>query len=111
MSKYDFTSSMGEISGFGGGYEATCRAMLKAGLEWFDLHPDAKPMFHKFEGVYGIIAEENQDAKDLSEAVVRGGGDDCTGAMHQAVISHVLFIKKNGWDEFVKKMSRRSKEN
>ena len=33
MGKYQYTDDMGEISGFGEGYEATCRAMVVAGLE------------------------------------------------------------------------------
>ena len=33
---YEFTPMMGEISGFGGSYEAGCRAMLKAAVEWLD---------------------------------------------------------------------------
>jgi len=32
MSAMEWTSDMGEISGFGGSYEAGCRAMLDAGI-------------------------------------------------------------------------------
>ena len=35
MSKYQYTDDMAEISGFGGGYESTCRAMVAAGLRQF----------------------------------------------------------------------------
>ena len=37
---YSFTPDMREISGFGGGYEQTCRNMLIAAVEWLDAHPD-----------------------------------------------------------------------
>jgi len=103
---YEFTESMGEISGFGGGYEAACRAMLKAGLKWFDSNPNANPQFHGYKGIYGIIHEDNDDAKTLSKAVVAGSGDDCTGAMHQAVVISILWIHENGWDAYVKEMSK-----
>lgn len=107
---YDFTESMGEISGFGGGYEQTCRNMLKAGLEWWDAHPAANPSFRAFNGVYGLIDETNEDAKALSKAVIDGAGGDCTGAMHQAVISSIFWIRKNGWEKYVKEMSWKREE-
>jgi hypothetical protein len=103
---YEFTPEMGEISGFGGGYEETCRKMLKAGMEWLDANPKAEPQFHGYKGIYGIIEEDNADAKALSDAVVAGSGGDCTGAMHQAVIGACLYIRKNGWDSYVREMSK-----
>jgi hypothetical protein len=111
---YDFTPEMGEISGFGGGYEETCRSMLKAGLEFWDRMEERKydgppfdPKFHGFQGVYGIIAEDNDDAKALSEAVV-AVASGCSGAMHQAVISSIFYIRTNGWDAYVTEMSKES---
>ena len=102
---YEFTDDMGEISGFGGGYEQACRDMLKAGLGWLDDHPDSDPKFHGYKDVYGIISEDNEDAKKLSNAVGRAV-EDCTGAMHQAVISAALWIQKHSWDEYVAQMSK-----
>jgi len=99
--KYQFTPEMREISGFGAGYEQTCRNMLSAGLEWLDEHPKADPKFQGYKNVVGILMEDNDDAKALSAAAVAASGNDCTGAMHQAVISHCLWIRKNGWDRFV----------
>ncbi len=109
---YDFTPTMGEISGFGGGYEACCRAMLKAGLLWWDAHPDADPKFHGYEGIYGIISEDNDDAKALSKAVIDGANDTgATVAMHQAVISSIFFIRKRGWEAYVAEMSKPDEES
>lgn len=105
---YEFTEEMNEISGFGGGYEQACRDMLKAGLEWFDEHPDADPQFHGYKDVYGLILEDNKDAKKLSKAVTETV-EDCTGAMHQAVITAILWIKAHSWEEYVVNMSK-SKE-
>lgn len=98
-----FTNDMREISGFGGGYEEACRKMVLAGLEWFDQHPEADPKYHGFKGVYGVIDEDSDDAKMLSQAVI-GAVGDCTGAMHQAAISHIFFIRKNGWNAYAAKM-------
>jgi len=109
MDKYEFTPGMGEISGFSGSYEKECRKMLKAGLEWFDENPKAEPKFKGFKNVYGLIIEDNKDAKALSKAVT-DVTDDCTGAMHQAVITSVRWIRKNGWDKYVKEMSKKTKK-
>lgn len=103
-----WTPDMGEISGFGGGYEATCRAMVLGGLAWFDEHPDAAPQFHGYKNVTGICIEDNEDAKALSEAIVSAAPDrDCTGAMHQAAVSHVMFIRNNGWAEYARQLRER----
>jgi hypothetical protein len=105
MSKYQFTPEMREISGFGGGYEEACRKMVQAGLEWFDANTEADPQFHSYKNVYGVIWEDNEFAKELSRVVVDASGGDCTGAMHQAAISHILFVRKNGWEKYVEEMT------
>lgn len=105
--KYKFTQAMREISGFGGKYEKACRKMVLAGVKWLDAHPDTDPKFHGFKNVYGIIAEDNDDAKALSEAVV-SACDDHSGAMHTATIAHVLHIKNVGWDNYVREMKKKT---
>lgn len=105
MSKYIFTDDMREISGFGGGYEACCRRMVVAGLEWCDAHPQAEPKFHGYQGIYGVISEDNEDAKQLTAAVIAAAEPEgATGAMHQATIGHILGIRRVGWDAYVKDM-------
>ena len=98
MNNYEFTLGMKQISGFGGGYEQTCRDMLKAGLKWLDGHPKAEPEFSD----YG--ATKNEDAKDLRGSIL-DGLEDCTLAMYEHVLMHVLFIRKNGWQKYVNEMS------
>jgi len=105
--KYIFTPEMAEISGMGGPYEECCRSMLKAGLEWLDEHPDADPKYTGYKGIYGIIDEDNLDAENMSRAVVDGAGGDCTGAMHQAVISSIMWIRRRSWAEYVAEMARK----
>ena len=96
------TDEMGEISGFGGGYEQCCRDMLHAGVKWLEEHPQADPKFRAYSGVYGLIMEDNAEGKQLTGAVIKAAKGEATGAMHQAVIGRLLFIKKSGWDEYVK---------
>jgi hypothetical protein len=102
---------MGEVSGFGGGYELCCRAMLRAGVRWLREHPDAKPVFKGFAEAFGICIEDNEAAKQLSEAVLAacpGGG--ASGAMHQATVTAALWIHGNGWERYCEEMSKRDDE-
>ncbi|OEU76115.1 MAG: hypothetical protein BA874_06660 [Desulfuromonadales bacterium C00003068] len=105
MSEYEYEEGMSEISGFGGSYEKSCRKMVKAGLEWFDENPEADPIFAGYEGIYGIISTENEDAKNLSKAVT-ASVDDCTGAMHQATIGHILHVHEVGWETYLEEMKK-----
>lgn len=100
---YEFTADMREISGFGGDYEKCCRKMLKAGLEWLTLNPHADPQFSTYNNIYGIINEDNEDAKALSKVIA--GDFNPSGAMMQAVCSSVIWIKNNGWGAYVENMS------
>jgi hypothetical protein len=105
---YDYTDRMDEISGFGGGYEASCRAMVKAGLEfWNQQGEDFDPHFRGWKGVFGLFMEDNDDAKALSAAVV-AAVPDCSSAMHQAAMSHIFAVRQLGWDEYVRQMEERA---
>lgn len=104
--KYKFTQEMGEISGFGGWYEQTCRNMLAAALRWFDENPEGNPVFQGFEGVMGLCIEDNEDAKALTKAIGDAANGDFSGAMHQAVVRSAFYVKKHGWDAYVAEMSK-----
>ena len=115
-----WSDDMGEISGFGGGYEAVCRAMTLAGIKWIDEHPEADPHFRGYKGIYGVLYEDNDDAKAMVKAMMdasvyldgkelqKRAGDDCTGAMHHAACNHVLAYKRLGWDEYCKELRERT---
>lgn len=107
--KREYTEKMGEISGFGGGYEQACRKMVLGGLDWLDKNPEANPVFQEFKNVYGVTTGENDDMKNMQSAMFEASGKDCTGAMMQACTSHILFIKKNGWEKYVDEMSKPEK--
>ena len=121
MAKYQYTDQMREISGFGGSYEEGCRAMVIAGITWWDNHPDADPHYRGISNVFGICLDNNADAKRLDEAIANAKVTvdgkkftvdeyGYTGAMHQAAVSHIFYIKKNGWDKYVEEMSKKEKE-
>lgn len=120
--KREWTDDMGEISGFGGSYEAGCRAMVLAGIAWFDAHPDADPTFQGFKNVFGLITESNEDAKALEQAimdaeVVMDDGrvtkvrEEATGAMYHAAVRHCLAYRRLGWDEYCRQLRAREKDS
>lgn len=87
-----------DISGMGGGYEATCQKMLWNGIRYLEgggAKDDIR--ISSFKNVVGVAICESDAAKALEKAMMEGV-DDCTGAMHQCVIGHLLFIAKNGRD-------------
>ena len=94
------------ISGFPAGYEAACQKMLRNGLRWLALHPDFDfTTYHEYKGVYGLIVGDNDLAKDLDKAVI--GDLDATGAMHHAVIRHLGYIHKHGYDSWIQEIQQR----
>ena len=107
MSKYEYTADMREISGFGGGYEQTCRNMVVAGLQWFDENPEADPKYKVFKDVYGICIDDNDDAKALDKVLLEAAKNDCTGAMHQACVGHIFYVRKNGWEKYCEEMRKK----
>lgn len=108
---YRHTKEMGEISGMGGGYEEVCQLMLESGCEWLESNPKADPRFKGNKNIFGIVFEDNDDAKALTEAIVSGAPDrDCTGAMHHAVTLRCLKIKRDGWNQYVKEVLENNEE-
>jgi len=107
MEKYVYTDEMDEISGFGGGYEATCRAMVRAGLLWLDNNIAANLSFKQYENIYGLTFDESDDCKAMQEVMIEASGNDCTGAMMQATLNHIMFIYKNGWDKYKEEMIKK----
>ncbi len=89
-----------DISGFGGGYEAGCQKMLLNGLKFLNEHPNFDwSAYKEYRGVIGVTIAESCEAKKLDEAVCQGV--EPSGAMHSAVISHLAYINKHGYDGWV----------
>lgn len=90
------------ISGFGSGYERACQLALRAGIKWLEAHPDFKFNVKTYKGVYGIaelvtagVKEYEDLAKELDKVMMDAVDNDMTGAMHQAIISHLKYIHEN----------------
>ena len=106
---YRHTDDMGEISGFGGSYEEGCQKMLEAGVKWLAEH-DADIQVLENPSIYGIIKEGTSDTEELSKAAV-AATDDCTGAMHHAVMSRLAYIDKNGWQKYCEELRQHEAES
>lgn len=99
---YRHTPDMGEISGFGGTYEDHCQKMLEAGvrhIEKFKLSGNGVQL-SGLQGVYGLCFPENRPAKELEDAIVAAVNGDLTGAMHQAVMTRLMYVAKLGWEGY-----------
>ncbi len=94
------TPDMGEISGFGGGYESLCQDMLEAGVWWLEQHRTVDVKVLTNPQIYGIIKEGTPETKELSDVVVAALKNECTGAMHHCVMALLAYIAKNGWDAY-----------
>lgn len=95
------TEAMGEISGFGGGYEDCCQDMLEVGVLWLNTHKQPDLKGSSIENVYGIFNAESDDAKAMEKVVLAAAKGEATGAMHHAVMSRLFFIAQNGWEKYV----------
>lgn len=102
MTTYRHTPDMGEISGFGGGYERCCQDMLEAGVQ----HIEARKLsggdvqVSHYQNVFGLCFPENQPTKELERAVLDAAKGEATGAMHHAVMVRLAFIANRGWDAY-----------
>ena len=91
--------NMIDISGMGSVYEVTCQKMLQRGFEWLSKNKDNSDLKgHSYKGVYGIFEADSKSAKELSDIITKD--TDCTGAMHQVVMSHLFYIAENGVDKW-----------
>jgi hypothetical protein len=98
------TPDMGEISGFGGSYEAACQQMLHQGVEYLIHLGEREPDFdvNTYPGIFGIAELTGSDAEGLDAAVC--ADVDPSGAMHHAVVLRLRFIAKNGWNSYCQEL-------
>lgn len=96
---YEWTADMGQISGFGSGYEAACRKMVVAGMEWLNANP-------------GLTIDELKSGGTRHgefENAVMAPCPDCSGAMLGAAKNHAAFIWTKGWGAYCESMRSREK--
>lgn len=94
---------MAQISGFGGAYEEQCRKMVVAGIKFLDENSELDPHFSEHKYIHGVY-EENEDAEKLTQAMNQVTGNLASSIMMFACVNHVLLIKRQGWEYYVKFM-------
>ena len=98
---YKHTPDMGEISGFGGVYEASCQAAFDAAVKWLvanmhaNLHPES--------------ADASSDRKTITDVMISAVDDACpgaglTGIQAGEVIGRCRWIQAHGWKAYVEWM-------
>ncbi|KKM61294.1 hypothetical protein LCGC14_1533190 [marine sediment metagenome] len=101
-----WTDDMGEISGFGGSYEESCRAMVLAGIEWLEEHPDASVRFQEID----VISAETDEAKQFLDCLVETAeslGAGPAGAMVNFTTYRAMTAHKFGWEAYQGRMRDR----
>jgi len=95
-----------DISGFGGGYEATCQRMLLAGMGYLATRPDFDwSGYRGYKNVYGVVSANNTDAMDLDSVLTAAALHDMTGAQHQVVVSHLHYIHQHNYEEWLEEIT------
>lgn len=84
-----------DITGFGGGYEATCQQMLWNAVRFIS-EGDRNISSKQSPQIYGIAINEGEDGKAFDDAMM-DGIEGATGAMHHCATNHALYIQKNGY--------------
>ena len=96
-----------DITGFGGGYEATCQQMLWNAVRFLvGQKRDVKSK--QCENIYGIAINEGEDGKAFDKAMMEDI-DDATGAMHQCATNHAMYISKNGYKKWFEELGIKRK--
>ncbi len=100
--KYPIPKECKEISGFGGGYEATCINMMYAALQVLD--PIKDIVKEKVSTKQTTTVDQVNDLTngEMEKAVMAACHNDCTGAMHGSSIMHAIKIIELGLDTYVK---------
>ncbi len=88
-----------DLTGFGGGYEATTQKMLWQGVKFLVDNNIKEIESKQLQNVYGIAINEGEIGKQFDEAMMKGI-DDATGAMHQCATNHARYIAKNGYQRW-----------
>lgn len=105
-SLFPWEEGMGEISGFGGGYEEACRNMLYSGLAYLDSNPNADLKAIEYANIYGFLTPDSKEAMELSD-VLDAAEPGCSGAMHSTAMQHCMYIATNGWNKYSSEMKKR----
>lgn len=110
MNKYEWTPEMASISDAEEDCETALRVLVRAGCEWLDANPGKDPQLFWLQRGKCVASLESSESREhynaMSKALAEAfpGSSAMSGSMHQLVVPIVLWIKKNGWEAFVKSM-------
>lgn len=94
MKEFDW-NGLDEISGFGGSYEKCCRKLVKVGVKYL------RELNVKMDSIDCDVISKLKDRMD------KATGCEATGAMLGTAANHALFIYRNGWNNYAKRMKER----
>lgn len=85
--------------------------MLQLGMEWLKQHPEFsfKKQYKSLQGVFGVCFAETEEAKSLDDAMMDDQKlKECgvTGAMHQCVVGHLIYISRFGYDSWLEEIGQ-----
>lgn len=101
---FTWTPEMGEISGFGGGYEEACQKMTRAGVAWLEAEPRRLDTLTRLDAP----EEERNTVYRALQDCVEAAEEGSSGAMTSAAAKHALRIAADGWPAYVTKMVERT---
>lgn len=113
--EYAYTPDMASITTLGDGHDAppdlsgwdeeTCRAMVIAGVQYLDAHPNLDPVFNEFDGYEGLMVTANEEADRLVRVLQAVGGNaKIPMRLFTLIIRHTLAAKSLGWEEYARAM-------
>lgn len=103
-----WTDDMDEISGFGGGYEAHCRALALECVKWLEANRAALVFNDDGSFRFGGADEEAKAAYDrMCDHIDAVTGHQSTGAQVGAAASHGCYIFARGWEAYAARMRQR----
>lgn len=99
-----------DISGYGGGYEEACQTMLQAGYDWMLNHAKGQELKNATNPrIFGVFIPGSNTTKELGDIVAKSV-PDCSGAMHHAVMSHLIYISTHGLETWKAEVKKRHQE-
>jgi len=99
--RYDWINEIGEISGFGGEYEESCRQMVTAGLKWLEQNEGPSTEFSTGDNVFAQIDEEADATDELRTHMVSAVDMDPSPSMLHLCLKHTLYANEIGWEGHV----------
>lgn len=108
---WEWTEDMGEISGFGGGYEESCKRYMRIALAYFCAFPDEFKRFLQEEKTDDEKKALNKLEYQIGSVMDNGWDSGASGAQIMAAFSHAARVYRFGWESYKKEMRERRIRN